>query len=150
MTLPANLYAYTDQSANPQTVYTDSTTLVVGQDLYDNEGTVTGLQIGTINQDGSFTIASTASFNFVMGSNISSYTIDSIVYTTDQQLNLTDGVHTLSVAYIDFGTGYTTVINRYYVGNGTMTVNATNGTLTITDATFTTSDTLTVDWNMSK
>ena len=31
-----------------------------------------------------------------------------------------------------------------------MTVNVTNGTLTITDMTFTTSDTLTVDWNMSK
>ena len=135
---------------NPTTIYTDTTNLSVGQMLYTNEGVDSGFVIDTLNQDGSFTIASTASFNFTMGSNISSYTIDSTVYTTNQQINLTDGVHTLSVAYIDFGTGYTTVINRYYVGNGTMTVNVTNGTLTITDATFTTSDTLTVDWNMSK
>lgn len=138
----------------PPTVYTDTTNLSVGQMLYTNEGADSGFVIDTLNQDGSFTITSsvqpTASFNFAMGSNISSYTIDSTVYTTNQQVDLTDGVHTLSVAYIDFGTGYTTVINRYQVGNGTMTINVTNGTLTITDMTFTTSDTLTVDWNMSK
>lgn len=51
---PDYLYAYTDLNASPSIVYTDTTNISVGQILYDNTGTDTGLIIDTINQDGSF------------------------------------------------------------------------------------------------
>lgn len=34
--------------SQPQTLYTDSTTLTTGMTLYDNTGTDTGLKVGTI------------------------------------------------------------------------------------------------------
>lgn len=55
---PDYLYAYTDLNANPSIVYIDTTNISVGQILYDNTGTDTGLIIDTINQDGSFTATS--------------------------------------------------------------------------------------------
>jgi len=48
-----------DIVGNPQTVYTTSATLSTGMTLYDETGADTGKTVGTINQDGTFDIATT-------------------------------------------------------------------------------------------
>ena len=52
-----HLYGWTDSSASQVTLYTTSKALSTGMTLYDNTGASAGKAVGTINQDGSFNIA---------------------------------------------------------------------------------------------
>lgn len=65
------------------TLYTDSTTLVEGATLYNNLGEDSGIKVGTINPDGSFTTES----------EVETYTL-TINCTSSQNLNATDFVVT--------------------------------------------------------
>lgn len=95
---PEYLYCYTDSSAISNTnLYTDSTTLIVGQTLYDNTGSDTGLTIGVINQDGSFDLVSSYAFSFDKDNTITNYIIDGVTYTDDATVELADGTHSITV-----------------------------------------------------
>lgn len=133
--LPENLYCYTDVSATPQSVYTNSTTLTVGQTLYDNTGTDIGLTIGVINQDGSFELVSSYAFSFDKDNTITSYIIDGVTYTDDATVELADGIHSITVN----GTKNHIYIQGYatYTSPGTaisFTVSGSNITLILPNA----------------
>ena len=104
----------------PATLYTDSTTLTSGMTLYDDTGTDTGYKVGTISGD-SFDIQTNVSVNFVMGTGIvmgiASYTIDNVVYTSDQTVSLSIGAHTLSATPMDpYRSASSLLINNEQVG----------------------------------
>lgn len=53
---PEKLYAWTDSSATPKTVYTSQSTIASGMGLYDNKGNTLSVAINNIS-NGSFTTA---------------------------------------------------------------------------------------------
>lgn len=59
MTIYVNWYRDTSKDILAKsTLYTDSTTLVEGATLYNNLGEDSGMKVGTVNSDGSFTVKS--------------------------------------------------------------------------------------------
>lgn len=66
MTIYVNWYRDTSKDILAKsTLYTDSTTLVEGATLYNNLGEDSGIKVGTINSDGSFTAESIVTITFV-------------------------------------------------------------------------------------
>ena len=128
MTKPSNLYAWTDSTASPQTVYTDSTNLNVGTVLYNNSGIDTGEMVGGINQNGSFDIGD-FSVTFAIGSYVTNYVLDGITYNSGKILKLSEGTHSLVI-----NGDYTSLYiesNGSLVKDGVVNTGTYNGSLTI-------------------
>lgn len=79
------------------TVYTDSTTLIVGMPIYNDVGADTCKDIKNINND-TFDIDEMIKLSFIKGTGVNTYTIDENTYTTDSDVLLSvNNTHTLTV-----------------------------------------------------
>lgn len=121
---PVNLNAYVDSN---DYIYTENTSLAVGQLLYNDNGTNIGA-ISTVSSD-TFT-TDTYSFTFTLGSGVTSVQIFDTVYTSSDTVDLIVG----TTVYLKFVTSggnstYTVGVNSYdtaRVNYIPMQVNANN------------------------
>lgn len=148
---------------NPlKTVYTDSTTLTIGMELYDNTGTSISKTVGTINQDGSFdVVASGVTLSFISGTNVASYTIDNVTYTGNSNITLTENdTHNLEAVAVGPGPNFQLLINNnemgpwhgdanatFVISDNSVTFTGDNNTYTYTTSTSTQLTLVVVDMN---